>query len=197
MPVVVTGADEPLGRGVVDALTGRGYDLRATVRYGGPVAELVGLGVKTATWDDGDDVSRLGAVLEGAHTVVHVRGGARDTLFTLGDVLDAAEDSGVRRIVTLAPLDRTDQELERLRHSGYDAVVFLVGAVDVGGLLDVAVRRYRTLVTIPTDELVAKLVAADEARDVGGYREEPAVGGRVIAAPIWRRILRPGPDLLG
>lgn len=197
MPVVVTGADEPVGRGVVLALAGRGYDVRATVRRASAVPELVARGVRTATWDEGHDVERLGAVVEAAHTVIHLRGGARDTLFSLPDVLAAVEDSGVRRIVTLAPLDRSDGELEALRRSSYDAVVFLVGAVRAGGLVDVAVRRYDRLAVVDQDVLVARLVAADETRDVPGYREVPVVGEHTIRAGLLRRLLRPGPDLLG
>ncbi|HEV2891013.1 MAG TPA: NAD(P)H-binding protein [Frankiaceae bacterium] len=90
MPVVVTAAESPLGRLVVRRLVADGAEVRAVVER-----ETTDLGVPTAlaTWNDAE---RLGAVLEGAHTVVHLASAKR-----IGDLLAAAEDSGVRRLVLL------------------------------------------------------------------------------------------------
>ena len=90
MPVVVTAAETPLGRLVVRRLVADGAEVRAVVER-----ETGDLGVPTAlaAWDD---LERLGAVLEGAHTVVHLAARKR-----LPDVVAAAEDSGVRRIVVV------------------------------------------------------------------------------------------------
>ena len=100
MPVVVTGADAPLGRAVALALAAAGVEVRATVRARQAVADLVARGVRTAV-SDLDDPLRLGAVLEGAHTVIHLDGS--HPLATWDLVVDAAEDTSVRRLVTVAP----------------------------------------------------------------------------------------------
>ncbi|MDP9397322.1 MAG: NAD(P)H-binding protein [Actinomycetota bacterium] len=105
MPVVVTGADAPLGRAVALALAATGSDVRATVRSRAAVADLLAQGVRTAVSDLVDPL-RLGAVLENAHTVVHLDGLHLDSnapLATLDLVVDAAEDTSVRRLVTVAP----------------------------------------------------------------------------------------------
>jgi nucleoside-diphosphate-sugar epimerase len=73
LPVVVTGADTPLGRLVVGRLAGQGLDLRATVDSRDAVRPLVDAGVKTAV-SDLVDTERFGGVVEGAHTVIHLRG---------------------------------------------------------------------------------------------------------------------------
>lgn len=91
MPVVVTAADSRLGRLVVARLVADGAEVRAVVEK--PARDL---GVPTAV-ADWSDAERLGAVLEGAHTVVHLAGRRR-----VADLLAAAEDSGVVRIVTTA-----------------------------------------------------------------------------------------------
>jgi uncharacterized protein YbjT (DUF2867 family) len=99
VPVVVTGADEPLGAAVVEALLAAGApEVRATVSTRAAVRPLVERGVRTAV-SDLVDPERLGAVLAGAHTVVHLAGPV--PLATLGLVLDAAQDSGLRRLVTV------------------------------------------------------------------------------------------------
>ena len=105
MPVVVTGADAPLGAAVVVAFLaaageGEPVELRATVRDRGAAAELIAAGVRTAV-SGLDDPLRLGAVFEGAHTVVHLDdpAGSWDLL------LEAAEDTGVRRLVAVVGPD--------------------------------------------------------------------------------------------
>ncbi|UGQ14204.1 NAD(P)H-binding protein [Yinghuangia sp. ASG 101] len=106
MPVVVTGAHLPLGRALVLALAERGVpDLRAVVRDRGGAAPLRAGGVRVAVSDLSDPL-RFGAVLEGAHTVVHLDAGPGDgggPLDTWAWLLEAAEDTGLRRIVTVLP----------------------------------------------------------------------------------------------
>lgn len=108
MPVVVTGADRPLGGALVLALLERGVpDLRAVVRDRAYAPALRAAGVRVSVGDLSDPL-RLGAVLEGAHTVVHLdigpdgRGKPLDTWEWL---LDAAEDTGLHRIVTVVEED--------------------------------------------------------------------------------------------
>ncbi|HEX8002112.1 MAG TPA: NAD(P)H-binding protein [Mycobacteriales bacterium] len=90
MPVVVTAAETPLGRLVVRRLVADGAEVRAVVER---AAGDLGVPTALATWDDAE---RLGAVLEGAHTVVHLAAAKR-----WPDLLAAAEDSGIRRIVVV------------------------------------------------------------------------------------------------
>lgn len=93
MPVVVTAAETPLGRRVVARLVAEGAEVRALVDK--PATDL---GVPTAV-ADWAELERLGAVLEGAHTVIHLAGAKR-----VRDLLEAAEDSGVVRIVSTVPV---------------------------------------------------------------------------------------------
>jgi nucleoside-diphosphate-sugar epimerase len=101
VPVVVTAAESPLGRLVVARLVADGAEVRAVVER-----ETADLGVPTAltAWDDAE---RLGAVLEGAHTVIHLAASKR-----LPDLLAAAEGSGVRRVVVVgAPVTAPGYEV--------------------------------------------------------------------------------------
>jgi nucleoside-diphosphate-sugar epimerase len=93
VPVVVTAAETPLGRLVVARLRAEGAEVRAVVDK--PAADL-GVPTSRAKWDDAE---RLGAVLEGAHTVIHLAGARR-----VADLLAAAEDSGIVRIVSTVPV---------------------------------------------------------------------------------------------
>jgi nucleoside-diphosphate-sugar epimerase len=93
VPVVVTAAETPLGRRVVERLKADGAEVRAVVDE--PTSDL-GVPTALATWDDAE---RLGAVIEGAHTVIHLAGAKR-----VQDLLDAAEDSGLVRIVSTVPV---------------------------------------------------------------------------------------------
>jgi uncharacterized protein YbjT (DUF2867 family) len=123
VPVVVTAAETPLGRRVVERLKADGAEVRAVVD-----TMVTDLGVPTAlaTWDDAE---RLGAVIEGAHTVIHLAGAKR-----LSDLLDAAEDSGLVRIVSTAASPLLDGV-------PYEVVV-------------VPVRRFRPDLAAVTDALV-------------------------------------------
>jgi uncharacterized protein YbjT (DUF2867 family) len=96
VPVVVTGADSPLGAAVVAALRlDPAIEVRATVRTGAAAAALAPLRIPVAV-SDLDDPFRAGAAFEGAHTVVHLDPAP------LMHVLEAAEDTSVRRVVLLS-----------------------------------------------------------------------------------------------
>ncbi|MCF2528655.1 NAD(P)H-binding protein [Yinghuangia soli] len=154
MPVVVTGAGLPLGRALLAALAdqaalaGPGVpDLRAVVRDRADAAALRASGVRVSVGDLSDPL-RLGAVLEGAYTVVHLDtgpDGAGSPLDTWEWLLDAAEDTGLRRIVTVVPYGALVPEI-----SLYDTV-FLPGEI-------------RGATGTPDAALVARLVAADGRR---------------------------------
>jgi uncharacterized protein YbjT (DUF2867 family) len=94
VPVVVTAAETPLGRRVVARLLAEGAEVRALVDR---AASDLGVPTSLADWAE---LERLGAVLEGAHTVIHLAGAKR-----VRDLLAAAEDSGVVRIVSTVPVD--------------------------------------------------------------------------------------------
>lgn len=178
MPVVVTGADEPVGALVVDRLVGQGLDLRATVSSREAVAPLVARGVKTAV-SDLQDTERFGAVLEGAHTVVHVRG-LLSAVDSLPDVVSALPESGVARVVTVAALGRTHTALEELRGAGVDVVLLRVVGLPGPRPVSGAVRP---------DDLADALVAADRLRGLHGWTELDAVGPDTVEVGALRRIL--------
>jgi nucleoside-diphosphate-sugar epimerase len=119
VPVVVTAAESRLGRLVVERLRSEHAEVRAVVDR-----DPGDLGVPTSRADWGD-AERLGAVIEGAHTVIHLAGAKR-----VADLLAAAEDSGLVRIVSTVPLDAPYEvvviEVPRLRrdlHAIADALV--------------------------------------------------------------------------
>jgi uncharacterized protein YbjT (DUF2867 family) len=188
VPVVVTGADTPLGELVVSALSEESIDLRATVDDRGAVAGLVAAGVKTAV-SDLVDTERFGAVVEGAHTVVHLRGsGAGAVLDGVADVLAALPDSGVRRVVTIAGVSgpaSVHPALGDLDASDVDTVVLHVGVV-LAPLADprTAVPSFPDpgveVAPLWVGDLVRALDAADRLRDLHGHLHVDAVGSEVV-----------------
>ena len=101
MPVVLTGANTALGQAVLIALREAGVpDIRATVPEAAAAAGPRSAGVPTAVSDLSDPLT-TGAVLEGAHTIVHLYRPAQ----TYGWLREAAEGTSVRRVVIVLPLD--------------------------------------------------------------------------------------------
>lgn len=98
MTIVVTGATGQFGRLAVEALLRRGadpQDVLATGRDEAKLADLAGLGVRTAVADYGDPAS-LAAVLEGADKVLLVSGSeVGQRVAQHGNVIDAARAAGV------------------------------------------------------------------------------------------------------
>ncbi len=123
MPVVVTGAACALAREVVLALRAleSGAEIRATVRRREDRAWYAKRGVPVAVTDLSDPLL-TGAVLEGAHTVVHLD----DPVTTWEWLLDAAQGTSVRRIVAVVPGASSDA----LPAPGVEVVV-LAGDVQV------------------------------------------------------------------
>jgi nucleoside-diphosphate-sugar epimerase len=201
VPVVVTGADTPLGRLVMARLVGQGLDLRATVDSREAVGPLVAHRVKTAV-SDLHDTERFGGVVEGAHTVIHLRGVSSGAMLAgVPDVLAALPDSGVERIVTLAGLGLgRHPALDQLRASGLDVVVLRVGVV-LAPLSDPeagrpnVTPRTRQVAPLYVDDLADALVAADHLRELHGYVEVDAVGNDVVTSRELDQLLgtRRGP----
>jgi uncharacterized protein YbjT (DUF2867 family) len=188
VPVVVTGADTPIGRLVVRRLSGHGLDLRATVDSRDDVAPLVAAGVKTAV-SDLVDTERFGGVVEGAHTVIHLRGGNAFVMPQgIPDVLAALPNSGVERVVTLSGFGfEQHPSLTALRESGLDVVVLRVGVVlapldDPDAVPPNVTPRTRRVAPLHVDDLAVALVAADRLRDLHGYLEIDAVGRDVVTS---------------
>lgn len=194
MPVVVTGADTPIGELVVGRLAGQGLDLRATVDDRDAVRPLVDRGVRTAVSDLGD-AERFGAVVEEAHTVVHLRGGgAGQILDGVPDVLAALPESGVARIVTLAPLGSAHPSLALLDAAEVDTVVLRVGVVlapldDPRAAEPDVCPKSRRVAPLHVADLVSALVAADRLRDLSGHLTVDAVGRDVVTAGELDRLL--------
>lgn len=195
MPVVVTGADTPIGRLVVRRLSGQGLDLRATVDTREAVGPLVASGVKTAV-SDLVDTERFGGVVEGAHTVIHLRGGnAGAMLAGIPDVLAALPDSGVERVVTLSGFGwEQHPSVGALERSGLDVVILRVGVVlapldDPEAIRPNVTPRTRQVAPIHVDDLVSALVAADRLRDLHGFVKIDAVGGDEVTSRELDRLL--------
>ncbi|HZG95125.1 MAG TPA: hypothetical protein VEZ46_10470 [Mycobacteriales bacterium] len=202
MPVVVTGADTPLGRLVVGRLAGQGLDLRATVESRDAVRPLVDLGVKTAV-SDLVDAERFGGVVEGAHTVIHLRGvSAHLVLDGVPDVVAALPGSGVERIVTISGFGHeAHPSLAALRATGLDVVVLRVGVVlaplDDADAARPAVPPGTRVAPLHVDDLAAAITAADRLRDLHGYLDVDAVGSDVVTGAELDRLLGTQRGVLG
>jgi uncharacterized protein YbjT (DUF2867 family) len=110
MPVVVTGADSPVGRAVVPLLRERGSEVRATVRDPGDADHLRSLGAKVAV-DALSDADTLRAVLDDAHTVCHLSEGLFPTagesyeeaiLESTRSLIETARKARVRRVLLVS-----------------------------------------------------------------------------------------------
>jgi NADH dehydrogenase len=110
MPVVVIGADTPVGRGLVPILRQRGSEVRATIREAEKADPLRALGAKVAA-DPASDADMLRAILDEAHTVCLVSA----DLFPQGEesyeetivegtrtVLRVARKAGVTRLLLVS-----------------------------------------------------------------------------------------------
>ena len=126
MPVVVTGANGGVGRILVPMLTERG-EVRAVVRSRSAAVPLEGGGAKVAVCDLADTPT-LRAVMEDAHTVVHLAGGLDmpdDDAYeaanagTVREALEAAVEADIRRFILLSYSGASpDSENAYLRSKG-------------------------------------------------------------------------------
>ena len=126
MPVVVTGAGGGIGRVLVPLLAERG-EVRAVLRRSERADELRAAGAKVAVCHL-EDTATLGAVLDGAHTVVHLAGGLDQpsdeayeaaNVGTVRDVLEAATEAELVRCILLSyPGASADAPNEYLRTKG-------------------------------------------------------------------------------
>jgi uncharacterized protein YbjT (DUF2867 family) len=109
VPVVVTGAGGGIGRVLVPLLAERG-EVRAVLRRSERADELRAAGAKVAV-SQLEETATLAAVLDGAHTVVHLAGGLHlpsDEAYdaanvgTVRDVLEAAAEVELVRFILLS-----------------------------------------------------------------------------------------------
>jgi uncharacterized protein YbjT (DUF2867 family) len=143
VPVVVTGAAGRIGRVLIPMLAERG-EVRAVLRRSDRADELRAAGAKVAVLDLAESAT-LAAVLDGAHTVVHLAGGLElpsDEAYlaanagTVRDVLEGGAEAGVARFILLSyPGASPDASNPFLRAKG-----LAEGAVRESGLEHVILR---------------------------------------------------------
>jgi uncharacterized protein YbjT (DUF2867 family) len=110
VPVVVTGASGAVGRTLIPLLVEGGSEVRAVVRRREAAEDIRALGAKAAVCRLGD-ADALEAVMQGAHTVVHLAGALdlpddagyeESNLSTTRWVLDAGKDADVTRFLFMS-----------------------------------------------------------------------------------------------
>lgn len=108
MPVIVIGADHPVGTAVVEVLVGRAGEVRAFVTDPQEAERLRSLGVKVAVGDVSDE-THIGAAALGAFAAVLVTPAAddgRDLAFARpvavpGLWVRAVADAGITRLIVV------------------------------------------------------------------------------------------------
>lgn len=189
MPVVLIGADAPVGSALVPRLIAKGSEVRAVVSGQAVADRLRELGAKVAV-GDATNPDLLPAVLRDAHTVCHLV----DGLFlgeeeylpviagTTEAAVEAAQEAGVTRLILLsypgadagssnAYLRAKGMAEETVRASGLERVVLrstLVVAPGVRWPQALGGRSHR-LAPVFVDDLTEVLAAADDrAQPVDG-----------------------------
>lgn len=221
MPVLVTAADTSIGARLVHRLLGSGGEVRAFCRGGAPSLRAAGAIVAVG---DLDDEGHLEAAMEQVHTVVHLAGGLLSpskerVVADATAVVRAAVGARVNRVIALSvpnpdptadPLRRAKAVTERLlREASLPTVVVRASLVDTPGLQDaLAAVRFgseelqTTLAPVRENDLVATLVALDEARSTAheGHVVFHAVGPEVMTLGTYLAttgVAQPGGNLVG
>lgn len=147
MPVIVVGADTPLGLRITEALSDTDQEVRAFVTSPEARQLLRKLGVKVAVGDV-SDASHVEGACTNAFTAVLVteaasddreRSFARDTVKVLGGWCEAVKSADVTRVIWV---DHGEPPIARLAEEA---------VVDAG---------------LPADEVVRRVVALDEAESI-------------------------------
>jgi NADH dehydrogenase len=192
VPVVVTGAGGGIGRVLVPMLTERG-EVRAVLRRSERADELRAAGAKVAVCHL-EDTATLAAVLDGAHTVVHLAGGLYQpsdeayeaNVGTVRDVLEAAAEAELVRFILLsypgASPDAPNAYLrtkglaeEAVRESGLEQVILRCTHVYGPGL-----RWMEEMRTAATRPVAAVVVGPGSQRLAPTFVTDVALG--IIAA---------------
>lgn len=143
MPVIVVGADTPLGASIVSGLVAPGREVRAFVSDESAASELRSLGVKVALGDISDE-----SHIEGAAT----------RCFSAVLVVDAATDSRVRAFA------KTTRDVLNAWAAAVTKVTRVIWVTD-GEVPDV--KATQVGVVDPADpDVVAKVVSMDDAAEI-------------------------------
>jgi uncharacterized protein YbjT (DUF2867 family) len=173
LPVVVTGADGGIGGVLVPLLAERG-EVRAVLRRSERADEVRAAGAKVAVCRL-EDAATLAAVLDGAHTLVHLAGGLDQpsdeayeaaNVGTVRDVLEAAAETDLVRFILLsypgASPDASNAYLrtkglaeEAVRESGMEHVI--LRSTHVYGPGQRWLEEMRTAATRPVAAVVVGL----------------------------------------
>lgn len=146
VPVIVVGADTPMGRAIVDGLIEPGREVRAFVTDFETAAELRRQGVKVALGDVSDDS--------------HIEGAAMNC-FTAVLVTEAAEDSRERSFAT-SPIQVLEGWARAIDASGVRRVIW-VGDGEVAS----TGTRETAKVSPSHPDLAREVAALDSARSLG------------------------------
>jgi uncharacterized protein YbjT (DUF2867 family) len=198
--VLVTGGTGFVGPIVVEAIRGRGHDVRALTRKSGAPA-----GVETVTGDMTAPASLRRAV-EGVDVVVHlvaIRQGRRelfDRVMTQGtrDLVAAAKEAGVRRFVLMSALGTSEETKDlvpyygakwqmelAVKGSGLEHVIFRPSFVfgSSGGIM----KTFRKVAKAPVTPVIGsgrQRIQPIWIGDVGEYFaravDEPAAANRLF-----------------
>jgi putative NADH-flavin reductase len=152
MPVIVVGADTPLGDAIVTALLPRRGEVRAFVTDPEAAASLRDRGVKVA----------LGDVSDGSHVA-----GAALNAFSAVLLADAAAD-GRERSFAATPEEVATAWAEGLRDAAVTRVIWVDGAGTVPGRIRAAAAESAAVATEgrTPQEIAAAVAALDEAADL-------------------------------
>jgi uncharacterized protein YbjT (DUF2867 family) len=207
--ILVTGASGFVGRHILRALEAAGKDVRSLVRDPGKAA---GLGGEVVQGDMTDPASLRRAV-EGVDAVIHlvaVRQGKEETFQRVmvqgsSDLLDAAKEAGVRRLVLmsalgtseanrdLVPYYRAKWDVEQLvKGSGLDHVIFRPSFIfgPDGGIIPTFRRLVKLAPVTPIIGSGDKRIQPIWADDLAAY----FVQGLDLDAATTRTFELGGPD---
>lgn len=202
MTVVVTAAATPLGRGILERLLAHGTEpalLVATDRPASGLGAIEALGV-VAVASDPEDPSSLGAVLDGAQTLVYLPTARQDhRIAEATAVADAARRAGVVWIVVVSTLAAGTSAAadtaalrfpeEAVQASGVPFTVVRLGPVteDFLPLLHQA-ERTNELVAAWGEGRVASASVIDYAEAIARLLTASGYEGRVLeltGEPAW------------
>ncbi|MFJ2924647.1 NAD(P)H-binding protein [Streptomyces massasporeus] len=201
--IVVTGATGNVGRALVQALARAGEKVTATSRRVSDSDLPDGVRARPA---DLTDAGSLRPVLDGADALFLQNGGADAHLLDPGQILDAARDAGVRRVVLLSsqgvatrPESASHGGVgraieEAVRGSGLDWVILRPGGFDSNAYAWAeSVRALRTvaapfgdvgLPTVDPDDIAE--VAAATLRENGHAGQVYELTGPALSTPRQR-----------
>ncbi|MFF7765624.1 NAD(P)H-binding protein [Streptomyces massasporeus] len=201
--IVVTGATGNVGRALVQALARAGEKVTATSRRVSAADLPDGVQARPADLTDADG---LRPVLDGADALFLQNGGADAHLLDPGQILDAARDAGVRRVVLLSsqgvatrPESASHGGVgraieEAVRGSGLDWVILRPGGFDSNAYAWAeSVRALRTvaapfgdvgLPTVDPDDIAE--VAAATLRENGHAGQVYELTGPALSTPRQR-----------